>query len=345
MKKIVCLLLVLVLLLPLWSCKKSEIHGIAFICSPAGVTERYEGQALKAAISDYCEKNSIPFYEYISDGSDDYYQRAAEGASNVANLAVCDSVSSKVIAEISGDYSVPFLFVNYRGDVPQNCRAIYFAEEEAGFFAGYAAAFDGNLNLAFLGGEKNEMSQRYLSGFIQGVEVAAEGKLASLSWYFTGKDEASDQTKEIAQTMFVGADVLFVCGGGIYKSAVLAANSQKKFLIGAEMDQAGESERFITSAYKDYAGVMEEELSSFMENKAWKEGKSGQSIMHDYKNTQKVGIPEYNGAFRFKIFTSTALEEMQLKVKSGDIKITLGTELPNTSLHVAVHEFTPRNHK
>ena len=63
MKKIALLLVLSMLLLPLCGCGSAEKSGIAFICSPAGVEDRYEGQALKTAIFAYCTEKGLPYRE------------------------------------------------------------------------------------------------------------------------------------------------------------------------------------------------------------------------------------------------------------------------------------------
>ena len=78
MKKTFLVLLAFLLIFTLFGCNKAQNLGIAFICGENGVEERFEGQALKAAIDAYCTENGIPYFEYISDGTEDYYSNAAQ---------------------------------------------------------------------------------------------------------------------------------------------------------------------------------------------------------------------------------------------------------------------------
>ena len=91
MKKIALLLVLSMLLLPLCGCGSAEKSGIAFICSPAGVEDRYEGQALKTAIFAYCTEKGLPYREYISDDSADYFKNAALSAAQTCDIIICDS--------------------------------------------------------------------------------------------------------------------------------------------------------------------------------------------------------------------------------------------------------------
>ncbi len=54
--------------------------------------------------------------------------------------------------------------------------SIYFAEEQAGFLAGYAAVYEGCTKLGFMGGIAVPAVIRYGYGFIQGADYAAKEK-------------------------------------------------------------------------------------------------------------------------------------------------------------------------
>ena len=54
-----------------------------------------------------------------------------------------------------------------------NTVSIIFAEEEAGYLAGYAAVKEGYKNLGFMGGQELPSVKRYGYGFVQGAAAAA----------------------------------------------------------------------------------------------------------------------------------------------------------------------------
>lgn len=344
MRKIALLLVFLFLLLPLCGCNTSEKVGIAFICSPAGVEERYEGQALKTAISAYCTEKGLPYREYISDGSTDYFKNAVLSAAQTCDIVICDSKASAELAQTCAAYQISFLFVNYTGSTGTNGRAVAFSEEDAAFLAGYAAVCDGNRNFAFFAGERNDMSCRYLNGFVQGIDAASsENAVCTVTYYFTGSNEASDEAKAIAQSMFMGgSEIMMVAGGEIYKSAVQAANVTKKFLIGCEMDQAGESERFVTTAMKEYSTVLAGELDAFYDTKAWSGDFGGKSVVYRYSHGA-VGIPTYTGAYRFANFPADMFANVGEMLRSGSLTVNRGTSLPATLQHTTVTEWTQDN--
>ncbi len=343
MKKAAALLLFMALMLCFCGCHAKEKNGIAFICGPGGVEERFEGQALKMAVYNYCTEQNIPYYEYISDGSEGFYASAIERAEKNCNIAVCDSHSSSAIAAGSAGYNISFLFVNYSGNAAGNARSISICEEDAGFMAGYAAVKDGNDSIGFMGGEESEISRRYLNGFIQGVSAAAGEKTIEVTYYFTGSDEASDEAKDIAQDIFMdGCDIIFVSGGMIYKSVVQAANVTKKFLIGGEMDQAGESERFVTTAMKNYSAVILAELNEFFKEKAWNADFAGKSVLYRYSHGA-VGLPEYTGAFRFKEYTTENYADLKAQLDSGALTVNRGVDIPSVKQTIVVKQYVPES--
>ena len=58
--------------------------------------------------------------------------------------------------------------------IGENTVGIQYAEEQAGFLAGYAAVVEGYKKLGFMGGVATPAVVRYGYGFIQGAEAAAK---------------------------------------------------------------------------------------------------------------------------------------------------------------------------
>lgn len=341
MKKTAIVLIVLLLMLCLCGCKAEQKNGIAFIGGPSGIDDRYEVQAVRTAVKEYCDSKRIPYFEYVSDGSDGFFDRAVAQAAANCKLVVCDSTASAAVSQTAYE-ELSFLLVNYSGSVAANARAISFCEEDAAFMAGYVVAADGNTKLGFLGGSDSDINRHYLNGFAQGLEAAAGDSNVELVYYFTGSDEATDEAQNIARDMFMsGCDIVFVCGGNIYKSAVQAANVTRKFLVGGEMDQAGESERFTTTAVKNYATVFAAEIDGFMENNGWKDGFAASSVVYGYSHGA-VGIPTYTGAFRFKNITPDDFAAFAARFSASEFEVKRSASIPASGQHITVTEYTKK---
>ena len=85
-------------------------------------------------------------------------------------------------------------YTNYTTE--SNVHCVLFQEEQAGFLAGYAAVTDGYTQLGFIGAEEIPGVVRYVTGFLQGAEYAAEqqGLTVDLRTWFAGTYSASDDT-------------------------------------------------------------------------------------------------------------------------------------------------------
>lgn len=161
-----------------------------------------------------------------------------------------------------------------------NVLCILYAEEEAGFMAGYAAVKDGFIKLGFMGGMAVPAVIRYGHGFLQGAEVAAkemglkEGSI-SVMYNYTGDFAASLEKQARAAGWYQsGTEVIFGCGGAVGNSVMAAAEASKdKFVIGVDVDQYAESPTVISSAMKLLGNSVYQALDAFYSGK-WDGGKT-----------------------------------------------------------------------
>jgi len=137
-----------------------------------------------------------------------------------------------------------------------NVVGVLYAEDQAGFLAGYAAVMDGNRKLGFMGGMAVPAVVRFGYGFVQGAEYAAEelgldaGSI-TLNYHYTGGFDATPEVQTLAASWFQsGVEVIFAAGGAVGNSVMAAAEQAGAKVIGVDIDQSGESETVITSAMK-----------------------------------------------------------------------------------------------
>ncbi|MFU0828734.1 MAG: Membrane lipoprotein TmpC [Lachnoclostridium sp.] len=163
----------------------------------------------------------------------------------------------------SGDY-------NY--DVKENTYAIYYAEEEAGFLAGYAIVKEGYTKLGFMGGIAVPAVIRYGYGFIQGADYAAKElglakDAVQIQYTYVGNFDASPDNQAKAAAWYnEGTEVIFACGGAVGNSVMKAAETAGKKVIGVDVDQSSESETVITSSMKNLSKSVYDALTSFYDN-------------------------------------------------------------------------------
>lgn len=141
--------------------------------------------------------------------------------------------------------------------IEDNVMSIMYAEEQAGYLAGYAAVTEGYKNLGFMGGIAVPAVIRYGYGFIQGADAAAKdmGLKAGdikMKYTYVGNFDASPENNAKAAAWYnEGTECIFACGGGVGNSVMKAAETADKVMIGVDVDQSVESETVITSAMKN----------------------------------------------------------------------------------------------
>ena len=86
-------------------------------------------------------------------------------------------------------------------------QVFLFAEEQAGFLAGYAAVKDDYTKLGFLGGMAVPAVVRFGYGFVQGAETAAkEMNIAQIDmkYHYTGGFDATPEAQALAASWYQG---------------------------------------------------------------------------------------------------------------------------------------------
>ena len=145
----------------------------------------------------------------------------------------------------------------YAEKIADNTFSVLFAEEQAGFLAGYAIVKDGFRTLGFLGGREFPAVVHYGYGYIQGADYAAkELGLApgdvTIRYEYAGTFEPSPDVQAKATSWYNGGiEVIFACGGGMGNSVIAASKAfEGKWGIGVDTDQSGDAPTVITSAIK-----------------------------------------------------------------------------------------------
>ena len=194
-------------------------------------------------------------------------------------------------------------------NVADNTVAIYFAEHEAGFLAGVAAAVELKEGaLGFIGGMEIPSVQKFNWGFQQGVAYANANlgtnmTIEESNVVYQGSFDNVPAGQQLAAGMFdKGVKAIFCAAGGVGVGAITegverSAKGQEAWIIGVDTDQYTEGfydadktkSCILTSAVKYI------DNASFDMIKAQLEGKfpGGQTLTFDIKN-DGVGIPTEN---------------------------------------------------
>ncbi len=223
--------------------------------------------------------------------------------------------------------------------INDNVYICSFQEEQAGYIAGYAAVKDGYTSLGFLGGIAVPAVIRYGYGYIQGINDAAEelGVDVNVKYYYGGQFYGDDAITARMEGWYAdGTQVVFACGGGIYTSAVDAANEHDGKVIGVDVDQHPTiGDICITSAMKGLHSAVYDALDAYF-NGDWASigGKSEQLglAQGDY-----IGLPTDDASWGFTTFTVDEYNTVLAGIKDGSITVSNDTEnQPEVGSHVTV---------
>ncbi len=301
MKKLLAVLLVSLMCITVFaSCgaPADETKELALITDIGTIDDKSFNQGSWEGLAQYAEENDISHQYYQpTEKSDDAYLAAIDLAvSNGAKLIVTPGFLFEVPIFIAQETYPDVTFVLIDGNphnadysvfnTTENTVGITYAEEQAGFLAGYAAVKDGNTSLGFMGGMAVPAVVKFGYGFVQGAEYAAmemgleEGSV-SMKYHYTGDFVATPEIQTMAASWYnEGTEVIFACAGGAGNSVMAAAEAEGGKVIGVDVDQAAESDTIITSAMKGLGVSVYDSIAAFYNG----EFPGGQNLVFDAAN-------------------------------------------------------------
>jgi basic membrane protein A len=224
----------------------------------------------------------------------------------------------------SADYSV------FR--IEPNVAAVYWAENESGFLAGFAAALQVKEgDFGFVGGMEIPAVQKFNWGFQQGVKYANEKfgtkiVMKQENNLYQGTFDNVSAGQQIAASMYDrGVDVIFAAAGGVGVGVIneaknRAAAGKNVWVIGVDVDQYPEGlmpngkSIILTSAmkYLDRASydMIEAELNGTF---------PGGQVLRFTAENDGLGIPATNPNLAKSVTDEVA--KVFAQMKSGAIKV------------------------
>lgn len=343
MKKLVSLLCIIsILSFAVVGCGSKSNSGdangveIALITATGSIDDKSFNQGSWEGVKEYADANNIKYKYYKpTDSSETAIQAAMELAISAgAKIVVCPGFLFSVpLYNIQDKYpDVTFIQLD---DTPKdadgnekiakNVIAYSYAEQEAGFLAGYAAVMDGYRNLGFMGGIAMPAVMRFGYGYVEGAEYAAkELGLAKdevkVNYTYTGSFDATPDAQSKAASWYSsGTEVIFACGGSVGNSVMSAAESAGKKVIGVDVDQSSESETVITSAMKNLSKTVYDFLAAYYGNTL----KTGISETLD-ATTDSVVLPMDTS--RFTTFSAEQYNNIYKVLQEGKVSLSKDTD-------------------
>lgn len=214
--------------------------------------------------------------------------------------------------------------------VGPNSVSIFFAEHQAGFLAGVAAAVQiKEGEFGFIGGMEIPPVQKYNWGFQQGVAYANKNlgtkitiKPEHVIYQGTFSDVAAGQ--QLAAQMYdKGVKVIFAAAGGVGVGVINEAKARAAkgvWVVGVDVDQFSQGEYETGKSIILTSAMKKVDKSAFDMIKADLDGKfpGGQRLIFDAAN-DGVGIPETNPNLG-DAAVKAALDALA-KVKDGSLKV------------------------
>jgi basic membrane protein A len=201
--------------------------------------------------------------------------------------------------------------------IESNVYSIYYAEEQSGYLAGYAAVKDGYTNLGFMGGMAVPAVVRFGHGFVQGAEAAAVelNVDVTIKYEYLNSFAPDDNHKVKALGWYSeGVEAIFVAAGGAGLSVMAAAEEAGAKVIGVDVDQSNLSETVITSAMKGLTTSVYGALTDFYAG-SFKGG------VIDTLDVTKNGVGLPADFSRFSTFTQADYDAVYAKLVSGEVVV------------------------
>ena len=359
MKKLFSLLLALVMVLGLGTAAlgASETYELALVTDVGTIDDKSFNQGAWEGMVKYAEEFGISHkYYQPEEQSDAAYvdsiQLAVEGGAKI--IVTPGFLFEPAIFEVQDLYpDVHFILIDgephsadyseYRTNA--NVAAILYAEEEAGYLAGYAAVKEGYTKLGFMGGMAVPAVIRFGYGFVQGADAAAvEMGLTDVTvnyHYVDGFIPTPEAQARAASWYNDGIEVIFAAAGGAGNSVMAAAEAADgKYVIGVDVDQSAESETVITSAMKGLSDSVYQTIAAYYAG----EFPGGATTVKEASN-DGVALPMETS--RFNVFTQADYDAIFGKIASDadgiaaaiktDADVTAVSEITLSVVQVTVY--------
>lgn len=291
--------------------KQTKTLKIGMLVGSGGIDDQSFNQGTWEGIQRYTEDHEGIKAQFATPSGDTVEEYLTAGENLIAagsNVLVAPGIEfEEMVSQLQNQYpEVKFVIIDGKPQkLTDNTLSISFAENEAGFLVGIAAALESKTGkVGFIGGMKIPPVEKFEIGYEAGVAYAnhtykTHTVIADSQFEETFYEVQSGQ--RIAREMYdKGIDIIFCAAGAVGEGVINEAkvrmeNQEDVYVIGSDIDQyeEGEVEKnqsvVLTSAIKQIEHVIYDVLDDI----AQEEFPGGQIIMMDVKSNG-VGIPLEN---------------------------------------------------
>lgn len=335
LKKTGCVFLICFLIVMASACGAGEPeeqvpYEIAMLSNTGSIEDGSFNQSVWRGIEAFVEEEPVSYKSYLTteDSTDAFLRTIHEAVEGGAHIIIAaGSTFGEAIFQAQEEYpEISFVLMDGQPQgqdpsdivVDKNTVAVLFAEEQAGFLAGYGAVKEDYRNLGFMGGKELDSVKRFGYGFIQGAQKAAEeqGAEVQLRYTYTGTFSRNEAVEQKAADWYAGGtEVIFACAGDAGKSVMKAAEAKGGNVIGVDTDQSEQSETVLVSAVKNLDESVGDILRTYY---CEDEFAGGQTIR---LNAENLGIGLSMASSRMKNFTDRDYDEIFRALAEGEITV------------------------
>jgi len=319
--------------------KKSDSYELALVTDIGSIDDKSFNQGAWEGVDQYATEKDIAhqYYKPVEQSDEAYKDAIALAVKGGAKTIVCPGYLFEVpVHEMQTQYpDVNFIIIDGAPhgseegapiEIEKNTLSIFYAEQQAGYLAGYAAVKDGYKKLGFMGGVAVPAVKRYGYGFVQGAEDAAaelgldDGEIA-IRYTYLNTFNATPEVNTLASSWYKdGTELIFAAAGGAGNSVMKAAETADAKVIGVDVDQSAESATVISSAMKNLKKSVYDAITSIYDGNF----QGGESITLD---ASKEGVELPMDSSKWANFTKDDYSAVYEKLAADSIKIPTDTEV------------------
>ena len=333
--KLIILSIILIISLSCKDTKKNSGYELALITDIGTIDDKSFTQGSWEGLKKYAEEKGITYKYYKPAGKDtdskidSIYLAISSGAKLIVTPGYLFEPAIYKVQDTHPEINFVLLdgtpqdgtYTDFR--IEKNVYAVLYAEEEAGFLAGYGVVKEGYTNLGVMGGMAEPSVIRFGYGFVQGADYAAKElgvKNIKIDYTYIGGYEPTPEVQTKAASWYRnGVQVIFVAGGGAGNSVMSAAEQNNGYVIGVDVDQSSESPTVITSAMKMIGESVYNAIDEF-----YKDNFPGGKIAVLDAKVHGIGLPMETS--KFKNFTKEDYDNIYKKLVDGSVEILKDTD-------------------
>jgi len=295
---------------------------VALVTDIGGLNDRGFNALANDGLERAEEEFGIEGRVFISEAANDYVPNLSGAARDGYDLVIgVGFLMGDALASVAQQFpDTSFAIVDYPWaaleGAPENARGLVFAEQEAGYLVGVAAAtvVEGN-TISAVGGQAVPAVVAFLAGYEAGAKATKPGIQVREGYSQDFVDQAKCTELALAQ-IAAGSGAVFAAAGGCGLGALQAANERDVWGIGVDNDQAFLGPHILTSATKKVDVAVYDTIQSVVDD----DFTGGEDGLYDVAN-DGVGYGEVSADAPDRDALIATLDEVSEQIAAGDVDI------------------------